>query len=55
MRGAQTTLRFALPVAYNAASCRVLEKAGYGLEGRLRRSAVKDGQGVDQFQDAFIP
>ncbi len=34
---------FAVPLAANTASCRVLEKAGYWLEGRMRRSAVKDG------------
>jgi RimJ/RimL family protein N-acetyltransferase len=45
---------FALPFAYNAASCRVLEKAGYVLESRLRRSAIKDGRIIDQFQYAFI-
>jgi RimJ/RimL family protein N-acetyltransferase len=45
---------FALPFASNAASCRVLEKAGYALEGRLRRSAIKDGKIVDQMQYAFI-
>jgi RimJ/RimL family protein N-acetyltransferase len=45
---------FALPFAYNAASCRVLEKAGYVLEARLRKSAIKDGQVVDQFQYSFI-
>lgn len=45
---------FALPFAYNAPSCRVLEKAGYVLEARLRRSAVKDGQVVDQFQYAYV-
>src|SRR5262245_46773487 len=45
---------FALPFAYNAASCRVLEKAGYVLEARLRRSAIKDGRIVDQFQYAYI-
>ena len=44
---------FAVPFATNAASCRVLEKAGYVLEGRLRRSAIKDGVIVDQFQYAF--
>jgi RimJ/RimL family protein N-acetyltransferase len=48
------TRLFALPFAYNAASCRVLEKAGYVLEARLRRSAIKDGQIVDQVQYAFI-
>ncbi len=45
---------FAVPFAHNAASCRVLEKAGYVLEARLRRSAIKDGQVIDQFQYAFI-
>jgi RimJ/RimL family protein N-acetyltransferase len=45
---------FALPFAYNVASCRVLEKAGYLLEARLRRSAIKDGRVVDQMQYAFI-
>ena len=44
---------FALPFAHNTASCRVLEKAGYALEARLRRSAIKDGQIVDQLQYAF--
>ena len=51
----QLTRVFALPFAFNVASCRVLEKAGYVLEARLRRSAVKDGQIVDQMQYAFIP
>ena len=44
---------FALPFATNTASCRVLEKAGYVLEGRLRRSAIKDGRIIDQLQYAF--
>ncbi len=39
---------FALPFAHNIASCRVLEKAGYSLEGYLRRSAIKDGRIADQ-------
>jgi RimJ/RimL family protein N-acetyltransferase len=39
---------YALPFADNAASRRVLEKAGYRCEGRLRRSAVKDGRVRDQ-------
>jgi ribosomal-protein-alanine N-acetyltransferase len=46
---------FAVPFAWNIASCRVLEKAGYVLEGRLRRSAIKDGSVTDQLQYAFIP
>jgi RimJ/RimL family protein N-acetyltransferase len=44
---------FAMPFASNQASCRVLEKAGYLLEGRLRRSAIKNGQIIDQMQYAF--
>ena len=48
------TRLFAVPFASNTASCRVLEKAGYTLEGRLRRSAIKDGKIVDQLQYAFI-
>jgi ribosomal-protein-alanine N-acetyltransferase len=48
------TRMFALPFAHNHASCRVLEKAGYALEGHLHRSAVKDGVVVDQKLYAFI-
>ncbi len=48
------TRLFALPFAWNLPSCRVLEKAGYTLEARLRRSAVKDGRIVDQMQYAFV-
>jgi len=33
---------------WNPASCRVLEKAGYQLEARLRRSVFKDGQTIDR-------
>lgn len=39
---------FAVPFARNAASCRVLEKAGYVLEGRMVRSAIKQGEVLDQ-------
>jgi RimJ/RimL family protein N-acetyltransferase len=46
---------FAVPFAHNTASVRVLEKAGYVLEGRLRRSAIKDGHIIDQLQYAFNP
>src|SRR5262245_54124920 len=45
---------YALPFAWNAASCRVLEKAGFVLEARLRRSAIKDGAVTDQMQYAYI-
>ena len=31
----------------NPGSCRVLERSGYQLEGRLRHSSVKDGQVLD--------
>jgi RimJ/RimL family protein N-acetyltransferase len=50
----ELTRVYAVPFAWNTASCRVLEKAGYVLEARLRRSAIKDGQIVDQLQYAFI-
>jgi RimJ/RimL family protein N-acetyltransferase len=32
----------------------VLEKAGYTLEGRLRKSVTKDGQTIDQLMYAAI-
>ena len=48
------TRLFALPFAHNVASCRVLEKAAYTLEARLRNSAIKDGRICDQLQYAFI-
>lgn len=38
---------FAEPFAHNAASCRVLEKAGFRYEGTLRSNAVKNGRVVD--------
>jgi RimJ/RimL family protein N-acetyltransferase len=38
---------YAEPFAYNAASCRVLEKAGFRLEGTLRSNAVKNGRVID--------
>lgn len=46
---------YALPFEWNPASFRVLEKAGYVLEGRMRRSAVKDGRVIDQLLYAFVP
>ncbi len=39
---------------WNPASMRVLEKAGYALEGRLRRSVTKDGKTIDQFLYAIL-
>lgn len=38
---------YAEPFAYNAASCRVLEKAGFQYEGTLRSNAVKNGKLID--------
>lgn len=38
---------FAEPFAYNKASCRVLEKAGFHYEGTLRSNAVKNGEVID--------
>lgn len=38
----------------NAASARVLEKAGYVLEGRLRRSVNKSGRMLDQLLYAYV-
>lgn len=38
---------YAEPFAYNTASCRVLEKAGFQYEGILRSNAVKNGEVID--------
>ena len=38
---------YAEPFAYNAASCQVLEKAGFQYEGTLRSNAVKNGRVID--------
>jgi RimJ/RimL family protein N-acetyltransferase len=38
---------YAEPFAYNIASCRVLEKAGFQYEGTLRKNAVKNGKVLD--------
>lgn len=39
---------YATVFEWNGASARVLEKAGYVFEGRLRRSATKAGRTIDQ-------
>ncbi|MHC1781966.1 MAG: GNAT family N-acetyltransferase [Anaerolineaceae bacterium] len=39
---------YAEPYATNTNSCRILEKAGFVLEGRLRSSVIKDGKILDQ-------
>lgn len=38
---------YAEPFAYNTASCRVLEKAGFQYEGTLRNNAIKNGKVID--------
>jgi [ribosomal protein S5]-alanine N-acetyltransferase len=40
--------------AWNPGSARVLEKAGYVFEGRMRRAAVKDGQVLDNLLYAAV-
>ena len=45
---------FAHVFEWNGASARVLEKAGYTLEGRLRKSVTKNGQTIDQLMYAVI-
>ena len=42
------------PFAYNTASCRVLEKAGFQFEGLLRSNAVKNGNVIDMKMYALI-
>lgn len=45
---------YAQPLAGNAASCRVLEKAGFFCEGILRQNAVKHGQVLDMKMYALL-
>jgi len=45
---------YAAVFAWNPASARVLEKAGYTLEGRLRKSVYKDGKMTDQLLYALV-
>jgi RimJ/RimL family protein N-acetyltransferase len=45
---------FAMPFAPNRASARVLEKAGYRLEGVLRQHVLKDGQLLDALMYAAL-
>ena len=45
---------YATVMEWNPASARVLEKAGYQYEGRLRRSVAKDGQIIDQWLYAMV-
>ncbi len=39
---------YAMPFSWNPGSARVLEKAGFQLEGQLRRHVIKDGHVLDQ-------
>lgn len=45
---------YAEPFAHNAASCRVLEKAGFQYEGTLRSNAVKNGRVFDMKMYALL-
>lgn len=45
---------YAYVFEWNRPSAKVLEKAGYRLEGRLEKSVIKDGQIIDQFLYALI-
>lgn len=45
---------FAEPFAFNAASCRVLEKCGFECEGVLRSNAVKCGKVLDMKMYSLI-
>jgi RimJ/RimL family protein N-acetyltransferase len=45
---------FACVFEWNPASMRVLEKAGYVLEGRHRKSVTKDGQTIDELVYALV-
>ena len=45
---------YAEPFAYNTASCRVLEKAGFQYEGTLRSNAVKNRRDSDMKMYALL-
>lgn len=45
---------YAMVFDWNPASTKVLEKAGYEFEGRLKKSAIKDGKFCDQLLYAKI-
>lgn len=45
---------YAMPYVGNAASARVLEKAGYTREGTLRENIIKDGQVLDQYMYSIL-
>lgn len=45
---------FAEPFAQNKASCRILEKSGFSLEGVLKKNAVKNGLILDMKMYALV-
>jgi RimJ/RimL family protein N-acetyltransferase len=45
---------FATPIAWNPASSRVLEKAGFQREGTMRSACIKDGKVVDMLLYAKV-
>ena len=45
---------YATVFEWNPASTRILEKAGYVLEGCLRKSVTKDGRTIDQLMYACV-
>ncbi len=45
---------YALIFEWNAASMRVVEKAGYQFEGRRRKAVIKDGQIIDDLLYAIV-
>lgn len=45
---------FAEPFAFNKASCRILEKAGFTYEGTMRKNAVKNGAVIDMKLYAIV-
>lgn len=45
---------YAEPFAHNAASCRVLEKAGFCFEGLLKCNAIKNGEVADMKMYSLI-
>ena len=54
IRQHQLTRVYAVPYDTNKASFRVLEKAGFKLEGRMKKSAIKDGKILDQLLYAYV-
>jgi len=54
IRAHALTRVYAVPYEWNPASFRVLEKAGYVLEGTMQRSAIKDGHVIHQRLYAYV-